>query len=244
VLAAPERASAITAPDATFMSWALLNRADGTTSGSPNSPDATSSIESMIKPWIAADHLRRLAEAGEEPTQRELAELRLMIVDSNDSLAEKYYRMGGADAVIRRLSFVCRLSQLEVSPGRWSHTGITARDAVRYGQCLADGRAAGPKWTQWTLGAMRQVRGGIEDQVSAEVQGGRWGIIDGLPRDLADELAIKNGWTLKSDGWHIGCLAIHDDWVLAVMMRTPASLQSAADCCASIAQRLVAAPGR
>jgi hypothetical protein len=95
--------STIDVPDASFFGWALLDRRGGTIAGSPNSATATSSVESMIKPWIAADHLRRLDESGERPIRQVLAELNLMIVDSNDPLAEKYYQLGGADAVVRRL---------------------------------------------------------------------------------------------------------------------------------------------
>jgi hypothetical protein len=86
---------------------------------------------------------------------------------------------------------------------------------------------------------MRRIRGGVDDQVSGEVQGGDWGVVDGLPPALADGLAVKNGWTLKHDGWHIASLAIHPEWVLAITMRKPGSLSSAADACASVARRLV-----
>jgi hypothetical protein len=86
---------------------------------------------------------------------------------------------------------------------------------------------------------MRHVRGSVEEQDSGEVQGGRWGIIDGLPEEIAEDTSIKNGWTVYEDGWHVNCLAIHPTFVLSVMMRTYAELDEAAAGCASIAADLV-----
>src|SRR5688572_22900881 len=50
----------ITAPPMKLFSWAMSDRVGGPR-GSTNSALATNSIESMIKPWIAADYLRRQA---------------------------------------------------------------------------------------------------------------------------------------------------------------------------------------
>ena len=238
-LVAPRDPTTVRIRGADFAGWALLDRRTGDIVGSDNADSGRSSSESMIKPWIAADYLRRLAERREEPTKAALAELNLMIVDSNDGLTEKYYVTGGGDAVIRRLITTCGLKSVAIESYRWALTGLTSQDAVRYGACLADGRAAGPKWTQWILDAMRRVRGGVEAQRSAAVQGGRWGIIDGLPPELAKQTAIKNGWTLRDGRWHINCLAVHDEWVLNVMMRRPGSLADAATGCADVAEQLV-----
>jgi hypothetical protein len=83
------------------------------------------------------------------------------------------------------------------------------------GQCIADGRAAGPLWTVWVLEQMRGVRGE-----------GRFGIVSALPAVQAARLAIKNGWTLHQPGdeWSVNCLGISDDWVLAVEVRYPPAL--------------------
>ena len=89
---------------------------------------------------------------------------------------------------------------------------------------------------------MTKVRGKVTDQKSGAVQGGRWGIIDGLPPELAKTTSIKNGWTLYRDGWHVNCLAVHEDWVLGVMIRTTRGLQAAADICKSVTTRLVVNP--
>jgi hypothetical protein len=90
---------------------------------------------------------------------------------------------------------------------------VSARDAARLGLCVADGRAAGPKWTDWILSEMRQVRGE-----------GRFGIIEALPTDAAAKASIKNGWTVVGNEWHVNCLAIVDQYVISVLNRYPASL--------------------
>jgi hypothetical protein len=105
--------------------------------------------------------------------------------------------------------------------------------------CLADGRAAGPEWTSWLLTTMKQIRGTVDDQESEEVEGGRWGIIDGLPADVVPDVSFKNGWTLYEDGWHVNCLAIHPQWILAIEMRSYGDLAEAAAGCASIASTLI-----
>jgi hypothetical protein len=121
---------------------------------------------------------------------------------------------------------------------RWAETLINPVNVTRYGQCLADGTAAGPKWTSYLLNLMTQVRGGVKDQVSVAVQGGRWGIIDGLPPALQKTVSIKNGWTIYVDAWHINCLAIDTHWILSVETRTP-TLQKGADVCASVTRQLL-----
>jgi hypothetical protein len=241
-LAAPADPATIKASGARLFGWAFLDRRTGKAVGSANAGTVTNTVESMIKPWIAADYLRRLAEKGDEPSARTRSELTLMIVDSNDPLTEKYYRLGGADAVVRRMISICGLRRVSIRSSQWSWTLMTPQDTVRYGQCLADGRAAGPEWTPWILEAMTKVRGKVTDQRSGAVQGGRWGIIDGLPPELAKTTSIKNGWTLYRDGWHVNCLAVHQEWVLGIMIRTTRGLQAAADICKSVTTRLVVNP--
>jgi hypothetical protein len=194
-----------------FYSWALLDRRTDRISGSANVANATNTTESMIKIWIAADYLRRLADA--KPDQDRLGELSRMIRDSDNSAAEDIYQTDGADAVVQRMIGVCGLTETSVSEGWWSRTEVSARDAVRLGGCVADGRAAGPEWTGWILGEMRQVRGE-----------GRFGIIDALPANAAARIPIKNGWTVIGDEWHVNCLAVVDRYVLAVLTRYPESL--------------------
>jgi hypothetical protein len=238
-LVLPADPGSITISNTSFYGWSLLDRRTNKTIGSENAETEWNTTESMIKPWIVADYLRERYDESEEPTPDELDELTLVIEDSNDPLAEKYYQLGGADELIGRLADICGLTNLIIEPTLWGNTLMTPADAVRYGACLADGRAAGPQWTKWLLDTMRNVRGSVDEQDSGEVQGGRWGIIDGLPEELAQDTSIKNGWTAYEDGWHVNCLAIHPTFVLSVMMRTYAELDEAAADCAGVAEDLV-----
>jgi hypothetical protein len=219
-------------PGRTWSAWALLDRRTGSIRGSADL-DRTNNTESMVKAWIAADDLRRRTDAGGEPDPTELATLSTMIRDSDDKAAQSVYLRNGADAVISRLISTCGLTDTTVHHQWWSYTQMSPRDAVRMGACIADGRAAGPRWTSWLLDEMRHVRGE-----------GRFGIVDALPAGSATGLAIKNGWTLHyaEAEWNINCLAIADDWILAVEMRFPAAvggLGHGAETCASIARQTV-----
>jgi hypothetical protein len=241
-LRAPADPGAIRAPGGpSFFSWAFLDRKSGAVVGSANSGSGTNTVESMVKAWIASDFLRMQASAGRTPDAGTLNDLTLMIIDSNDGMAEKYYEKDGTNAVIQRLISMCGLTRTTIYPYYWSRTTMTPQDAVRYGNCVANGTAAGPKWTDWILDTMRHVRGGVNDQISTAKQGGRWGIIDGLPPEIAAGTSIKNGFTGWVDGWHVNCLAIQRDWVLNVMVRI-GSLPSAANVCRSVSQQLVVAP--
>lgn len=237
-LVPPADPASLAIPDTNYSGWALLDRGTGTMAGSPDAETAGNTVESMIKPWIVADFLRRLVEDGQTPSPQVLDELTLVIVDSHDPLAESYYQQGGAIAVIRRLVDICGLTEVLFGDSWWS-TYLTPADAVRYGQCLADGRAAGPQWTAWLLRVMTEVRGTVDEQIDGTRQGGRWGIIDAFPPPLAAEVSIKNGYTSYVDGWHVNCLAIHADWVLVVMMRSWSNLAGAAAGCAYVARGLL-----
>jgi hypothetical protein len=174
------------------------------------------------------------------------------IRDSNDESAENLFNLGGRAPVISRLIDICGLTETSAvtPPGAttvwWSYTQMSARDAVRMGTCVGDGRAAGLQWTDWVLNEMASVTGTADEKDQHSTWGGgRWGIIDGLPPAFAGQrISIKNGATLiHADGsWHVNCLAIHADWVLAVLMRYPGShrLQYGADICRSVAQQLFA----
>ncbi len=208
----------------TFVSWALLDRATGTITGSPDRSVTTT--QSMIKSWIVADYLR-----DHDPTPADLELATAAIVDSDDHATETLYQAAGGDASIARLIAMCALTETTIVPGWWSMTTISARDACKMGLALIDGRAAGPQWTPFVLARMRAVRGSAADTDQHETTGGgRWGIIDALPAEA--DLAIKNGWTRMSDGeWDVNCLALHDRWILAILMGYPAALplQVAAD---------------
>ncbi|MFE9202628.1 hypothetical protein [Micromonospora sp. NPDC007230] len=227
-----------------FFSWALMDRKTGEISGAKNMTE-TNSTESMIKAWIVSDYLRQL---GNKPltTQRK-QQVVTAIRDSNDVAAEALYNAGGRRPVLERLIKMCKLTDTTIEPTRakWAYTKMSPRDAVRMGDCIGDGTAAGKKWTKFVLSEMTKVRGGVEDQKSTTVQGGRWGIIDGLPDSITSQqpVSIKNGFTMlwADVQWHVNCLAITDDWTLTVMMRYPqkAGLEYGAKVCASVATQLV-----
>lgn len=234
-----------------FFSWALLDRRTGQINGSPNITE-TNSTESMIKIWIVSDYLRRAADADQTPTATRLRQASDAIRHSDDDAAQSLYVAGGRDAVVRRMISTCELTETRIArPGWWSYTRISARDAARMGVCVADGRAAGRQWTTWVFTEMTKVTGTTSPADQQLTRGGgRWGIIDGLPRQVvARGVGIKNGWTLiNADGlWHLNCLAVAADWSLAVLMRYPGSrgLAYGAGVCKSVAQQLVVtAPAR
>jgi hypothetical protein len=222
-----------------YWSWALLDRKSGRMTGSSNLAE-TNTTESMVKAWIVADYLRVQASHRQQPPANMLRLASSAIRNSDDAAAQTLYVQSGGDAAIQRLIATCHLSETSVYAGWWSRTRMSARDAVRMGACIADGRAAGPTWTKWLLDEMRHVRG--TTAAADQPAGGRWGIIDALPVKLAGRVAIKNGWTpIWADGtWHLNCLAIADDWILAVEARYPISLglNHGAGICRTIAEQL------
>jgi len=246
-LAAPADPASIHSPvNTSFFGWAFLDESTGVITGSANMATGTNTTESMVKPWIAADYLRQLDQQGETPTNAALSDLTKMIIHSDDNIAQQYYEADGGNAVIQRLISMCGLANTTVFPSWWSMTAMTPQDAVRYGLCLANGTAAGKKWTPWLLDTMKHVEGGVQDQISVTMQGGHWGIIDGLPANLVPGTSIKNGWTYyASDGWHVNCLAINPAWVLNVMVRVQGDSivpSVPASVCQSVAQQLTIIP--
>ncbi|MGI5147253.1 hypothetical protein ACQEVC_12885 [Plantactinospora sp. CA-294935] len=244
-------AAPVSVPVDGSVAWALLDRESGRIAGSANSATSTNSTESMIKVWIVADFLRRTAEANKKPSDERLEQASQAIRYSSNDPAEALYNAGGRTAVIRRMIVQCRLTgtRLGTVPGYagwWSFTEMTAQDAVRMGECVKNGRAAGPKWTGWLLNEMRNVWGTTAKEDQRETrEGGRWGIIDGLPKEILDRepVSIKNGWTslVYDVNWHVNCLAITSNWVLAVQVRYPdkRGLDYGAGVCASVAAQLV-----
>jgi hypothetical protein len=208
------RATTITLPIQGWMAWALMDRRTGEIWGSDTMAQTTWPA-SMIKSWLAADYLRRFAERGQTPTAAQLHEVEIMIRDSdNDAAIDLFGKLGG-DASIKRLITTCHLT--DTTPGKgWSQINISARDGVRMADCIADGIAAGPLWTDWLLTMMREVRGE-----------GDFGIRKALPAAEAAQVSIKNGWLKYTDDskWHINCLAVADTWALVVLQRYPGTGQ-------------------
>jgi hypothetical protein len=220
-----------------WWAWALLDRRTGRITGSPNHGSQTSTTESMIKAWLAADYL-----AGREPTGQGLGDyardrIRNALRVSDDAAAEWLYRSRGGDAAIRRMINTCRLTRTSVQPGNWALTPVTARDAARLGGCLADGTASGPRWRDWLLWEMRQI-----------APSNAFGIRQAFPPEVAGRIAVKNGWTPRSDTglWHVNCLGLWDHWSLAVLVRYPIrlGLGYGAAACRDVAGQLFSRSGR
>jgi hypothetical protein len=214
-----------------FWSWSLIDRRTGAVAGSPNQT-ARSDTASMIKVWIASDFLRRSTEKNQRVAANHFQALSTMIRDSNNAVASTYHRTNGGSASITRMIKICGLTESRpVDAGSWSTTEVSARDGARLAVCVADGRAAGPQWSRWVLGEMRQVRGG-----------GRFGIITAFAPDVAPGVAMKNGWIDRDDDdkWHVACLAVTDEWALTVLVRYPVSLglRYGANVCRQVAVQL------
>jgi hypothetical protein len=208
--------SAASANTKGFLSWALMDRRTGEIWGSANMT-STSTTMSMIKAWLAADYLR----LHETPTSSRLKDLEIMIRDSDNGAAARTYSANGGSKSIQRLVQICELSESKppnAAKGEgFGYTIISARDAVRMGDCIGDGRAAGTKWTPKLLEWMSSIRGL-----------GDFGIQKAIP---GQPVALKNGW----DIWHedktyrTNCLGIGETWVLAVLLRYPSSGSDDAD---------------
>ncbi len=258
VLRVPEQPVTVPA-GITLTGWSLLDRRTGQLVGhSDGAATARNNVESMIKPWIAADYLTRLVKAGRQPSAKDLADLRTMIIRSDDDLADHFAHatvgsLKGYEAVRIRLNQVCGVHSDTKNAKWWAYTTLTPDDAARLGLCLADGRAAGA-YTEQLLGWMREVTGDVTDQ-HATYGGGRWGIIDALPDILAAVTSIKNGWEPEIQGtvWHVNCLAITPDNALAIMVQYPwtapdndwrhaTNLADGAAACKDIAAQLVTVP--
>jgi hypothetical protein len=190
-----------------WWSWALLDLRTGEMSG-PASRTRTSTTASLIKSWIAADFLRR---SDGEPSDARMDQLRVMIRDSDNEAAESLYNAVGRQKSIERLIDICQLEDSEPSSsGGWSRTMVSPADIARLGACIADGRAAGPEWTDWLLDEMRAVRGT-----------GDFGVRKAFPASQQKTIAIKNGWVDRQaeQEIHVSCLAIGDGWAIGVMTR-------------------------
>jgi hypothetical protein len=197
-------------PDLQFFSWSLMDRRTGEIWGSANQ-NATSWPASMIKAWIAADFLRRASDNHETLDQSRLDEIDSLIRDSDNDAAEDLFYSDGGNAVITRLIGICKLTDSSVDPRGWGFFDLSARDTVRMADCLGNGTAAGPQWTDYLLNLMRTVREGD------------WGIRDALQPADAAKVAIKNGWLdYDDDGyWHVNCMAVGDTWAMSVLQRYP-----------------------
>jgi hypothetical protein len=183
-----------------WVSWALLSRRTGVMAGSDNWAQPTYQM-SMIKPWIAADYFN----SHPSPSQAVLDQLSAMIEGSNDQVAYQYF---SGQPSWDRLVKTCGLTELVPRDWSWSLTEMSARDAVRYGDCIYSGKTTSPEWTAWIVDKMRHVQGE-----------GDFG-----PRELLvdrAQVATKNGWYNWEGKWYVNCLAITDRWVISILQQFP-----------------------
>jgi hypothetical protein len=204
-----------------WISWALLDRRDGTLRTSENAGETTMTA-SMVKAWIVADHLSRYGWDER---------LSSIIRDSANETAWEIYALLGREESIERMISVCGLT--DSAPGEdLSMTLMSARDTIRLGRCLADGTAAGARWTPWLLEEMRAVRGT-----------GDFGIRDAFDPPVRDLIAIKNGWEKRHSlgEWNVNCLAVAPAWIMAVLTRYPSvwPLAHGTRICKQLAHELV-----
>jgi hypothetical protein len=193
--------------DATgWHSWALIDHNDGAMTGSATFSEVSRTC-SVIKVWIAADYLRT-----KKPSTAKQAAISKMIRNSDNASATTLFAELGKSASFKRMQEMCGLT--DFTPGSsWGQCQMSSRDLARLAAKVTDGTAAGPDWTEWLIGEMRQVKLGT------------WGIREALPADQAAQLPIKNGWdtTSATQTRHMNCLAITPRWSLIVLTRYPIS---------------------
>ncbi|GIH09998.1 hypothetical protein Rhe02_80650 [Rhizocola hellebori] len=204
-----------------WISWAFFDRRDGTLRAAENAGEPTMTA-SMVKAWLVADYL---ASHGWDER------LSTIIRDSANEPAWEIYALLGREKSIERMISVCGLT--DSAPGEdLSMTLMSARDTVRLGRCLADGTAAGPRWTSWLLDEMRAVRGT-----------GDFGIREAFAGPDRERIAIKNGWDKRQalGEWNVNCLAVAPAWIMAALTRYPSSLPLAhgAQICRNLVSELV-----
>lgn len=211
----PVRPAEVTLDAEGWWGWAIMDTRTGEISGSDNMTE-TSTTASMIKAWISADYLRRAAEDGKTPSDYRLSQITRIIRDSHNEYAQQLFNEVGRTASIKRLIKICELTDSKpAKDGGWSSTRLSPRDTARMGACIADGRAAGPKWTDWLLNEMRHVRGV-----------GDFGIRKAFPAAEQKTIAIKNGWIDRPEDqeFNVSCMAIGDGWTMGVLVRYPFSV--------------------
>jgi hypothetical protein len=200
-------------------SWALRGNGIALSGGT-----VRTNTESMIKVWLALDFV---ASQRSNVTPADEAALAAMIRASDDQAAERFYRRLGRDASVRRLISTCGLAETVITPFWWSKTVVSAMDAAKLGECVANGPGISPEWRDKLLAMMRDIA--LE---------GRFGIPQ-APALRSKPLAIKNGWTLHTDTWTVTCLAVWDGWSLAVLTRYQGrDHHHGAQVCATVADQL------
>jgi hypothetical protein len=216
-----------------WYAWALMDLRTGKIFGSKDMHKTTKTA-SMIKAWIAADYLRRQAEAGKTPSDYYMGRVKIMVQHSDNNAAVELFKLVGLGASTKRMIAMCDMRD-STSFDNWSDTLLSPYDTAKLGACIAAGTAAGPKWTDWLLTTMRGVNGGLTY--------GDFGIRKAFPADVASTIAIKNGWVDRqaTQTFTVNCLAIGDHWSMGVMTAYPLSFSSGNTYGAGICKQVAAA---
>ncbi len=210
-LASFDPAKLVTITAGGWHGWALTDRSTGKTIGSKTFMENSRTC-SMIKVWLASDYLRVAAEAGKTPSTAKLSAISRMLRNSENAPASDIFDELGKVTFVR-LKDMCQLA--DFVPGTsWGGCKMSPRDVCKLSSSAAAGITAGPKWTEWLLNEMRNVKVGT------------WGIRAAFPAPQRAGLAIKNGWdvTTATQERHMNCLAVTEKWALTVMTRYPVSL--------------------
>jgi len=196
-----------------WLSWSLLDTADGRRVGSANSATERTNAESSIKAWITTDFVRVAGERRRDVRARDRAAIDAAIRRSDDQAAERLYRSLGADRVLRDLKSVCGVDVSTSRRGYWSYAQITATDATAILDCVLDGAP--------TYSGGDEI---VTDLRSVEPDGA-FGVAEALPASTT--VAMKNGWTAHSatGQWNVNCVAAWDHYSLAVLTRYPIGRQ-------------------
>jgi hypothetical protein len=236
---AAARARRITDATDEWASFTLVDRNAGRFVGDRRSAQQTNS-ESVVKAWLVADLLATATAQRRQLSDWEQRRMAAMIRISDDDAAEVIWRSLGGDASIKRMIKVCRLTDTEPYPGRWSLTQISSRDMARLGACLAPG--PGKLLTRSTSAELIRLMRSVEGS-------GAFGIQSAEPAGKGVRLAIKNGWTEHGGTglWNVNCLAMWGPdlrWVLAVALRypIPLGLSYGADVCRRVTTALFPDP--
>ncbi|WP_033263473.1 serine hydrolase [Amycolatopsis vancoresmycina] len=213
-------------------SWALRELGSGAVVG-----DGTlrTTAGAVIRSWLAVDFL---AARGSRVSAADAARLDRLVRAGDDRVAQTLYRRLGGDRSLARMIRTCGLRETRIQPGRWAGTTMSATDATLLGRCVARGPGLSPPWRAKLLDLMRPAAPGDAS-----------GIPD-APALAGRHLAVGNGWTRRGTWWTVGCLAVWDHWVLAVLVHYPDQGDGhryGADVCKAVAQQLFEpgfAPGR
>jgi beta-lactamase class A len=145
---------------------------------------------SIVKVVIMEGTLRRAEELGRSLTDWELANIRPMIIRSDNTSARRLWADLGHAYLGRLLARVGTSGTLLGPDGYWGLTRTTAADQMRLLDVLTNARSF-LKTRAYGLKLMSQVR---SDQ--------RWGVRAGMPKGLKAQ--VKNGWLPRAThGWRV-----------------------------------------